>query len=134
MSGRLIIAIFSSLLEEAAIVAVVRWGLPQLDVHIPLAGLIALMVAWGAFSVFLYRVGSRALRKKPIVGLPDMVGSKGKVISPLAPNGVIRIGAELWDAASAGKRIKIGEQVTVMGRDGLTLIVRKSSLISLKRD
>ncbi len=127
-------AIFSTMLEEAAIVAVVLWGLPQLGIYIPLAGLIALMVAWGAFSIVFYRMGSRALRKKPIVGLPDMVGSKGKVVSPLAPNGVIRIGAELWEAASAGRRIKIGEQVTVVGRDGLTLIVRKSRSISLKRD
>ena len=56
------------------------------------------------------------------------------MVSPLAPNGVIRIGAELWDAASAGRRIKIGEAVTVVGRDGLTLIVRKSSLVRLKRN
>ena len=56
MSIRLILAIFSTLLEEAALVAIVLWGLPQLGIHIPLGVLIAVMVVWGAFSVFAYRI------------------------------------------------------------------------------
>ena len=127
MSARLILAIFSTLLEEAAIVVVVLWGLPQLGIHIPLAGLIAVMVAWGVVSVITYRMGSRALRRKPVTGLPAMIGSRGKVVSPLAPKGVIKIKAELWEATSAGRRIKAGEEVTVVGQDGLKLVVRKSS-------
>ena len=125
-------AIISTSLEEAALWVIVRLGLPQLDIHIPLAGLIVLMVAWGAFSVFIYRMGSRALRRKPMVGLPHMVSSKGKVVSPLDPEGVIRIKGELWVATSAGKRINTGEEVTVVGQDGLKLIVRKSSPGDLK--
>ena len=126
MNVRLILAIFSTLLEEAAIVAIVLWGLPQIDIHIPLPGLIAVMVAWVAISITLYRMGSRALRRKPVIGLPGMVDSKGKVVSPLAPNGVIRIKSELWEAKSAGRKIKAGEEVIVVGQDGLKLIVRKT--------
>jgi len=125
MTARLILAIFSTLLEEAALVVVVLWGLPHLGIHLPLAGLIVLMVAWGAFSFFTYRMGSQALRRKPIIGLPGMVGSKGEVVSPLAPKGVVRIKGELWEATSAGGRIDIGEEVTVVGQDGLKLVVRK---------
>ena len=58
MTARLVIAILSTLLEEAALVAIVLWGLPQLAIYIPLPGLITLMVAWGAFSIFTYRMGS----------------------------------------------------------------------------
>ena len=106
--------------------AVVLWGLPQLDIHIPLAGLIALMVAWGAYAVISYRMGSQALRKKPVVGLPAMVGSRGKVVSPLAPVGLVKIKGELWEATSAGnKMIDTGEEVTVVGQDGLKLVVRE---------
>ncbi len=126
MSIRLILAIFSTLLEEAALVVIVLWALPQLGIRIPLAGLIAMMVAWGAFSVITYRMGSRALRREPVLGLPDMVGSKGKVVSPLAPEGLIKIKGELWIAKSKGRRIDTGEQVTVVGQDGLKLIVRRS--------
>ena len=120
-------AIISTLLEEAAIVAIVRLGLPRFDIEIPLAGLIALMVAWGAYSVTTYRIGSRALSRKPVVGLPAMVGSKGKVVSPLVPEGLVRIKGELWVAKSTSGRIDIGEEVTVIEQDGLKLVVGKGS-------
>jgi len=132
MTARLILAIVSTLLEEAALVVIVLWGLPQLGIHIPLAGLIALMAAWGALSVFTYQMGSRALRRKLIVGLPDMVDSKGKVVSPLAPEGLVRIKGELWVAKSTGRRMDTGEEVTVVGQDGLKLIVRKGGTRNLK--
>jgi len=109
-------------------VVIVLWGLPKLGIHIPPAGLIALMAAWGAFSVITYRMGSRALRRKPVVGLPGMVGSKGEVVSPLVPEGLIRIKGELWIAKSAGSKIDAGEEVTVVAQDGLKLIVRKSNV------
>ena len=125
MTTRLILAIFSTMLEEAALVAIVLWGLPQLGIHIPLAGLIALTVALAAFAIIIYRMGSRALRRKPVVGLPDMVGSKGKVVSRLAPVGLVKIKDELWEAKSARGRIDNGAEVTVVGQEGLKLVVRK---------
>ncbi|MFC1932024.1 NfeD family protein [Chloroflexota bacterium] len=127
MTGRLVLAIISTLLEEAAIVVIVLWGLPQIGVHIPVAGLVALMVAWGTYSVTTYRIGSRALRRKPLVSLPDMVGSKGKVVSPLAPEGMVKIKGELWVAKSAGGEMQPDEEVIVVGQDGLKLVVRLSS-------
>jgi membrane-bound serine protease (ClpP class) len=132
MSARLILAIISTLLEEAALVAIVLWGLPRLDIEIPLAGLIAVMVAWGVYSVVTYRRGSRALRKRPLCGLPDMVGSQGGVVSPLVPEGLVRIKGELWQAKSASGRMDTGEEITVVGQDGLKLIVRKSSTGNVK--
>ena len=133
MRARLILAIFSTLLEEAGLAAIVLWGLPQLGVHIPLAVLIVLMVVWGALSIFSYRAGSRALSRKPVVGLPAMIDSKGRVVSSLTPKGVIKVGNELWEATSAGRRIKAGEEVTVVGQDRLRLIVRKSSTVNLEK-
>ena len=133
MRARLILAIFSTLLEEAGLAAIVLWGLPQLGVHIPWAVLIVLMVVWGVLSIFSYRAGSRALMRKPVVGLPAMIDSKGRVVSSLTPKGVIKVGNELWEATSAGRRIKAGEEVTVVGQDRLRLIVRKSSTVNLEK-
>jgi membrane-bound ClpP family serine protease len=127
MSMRLIWAIVSTLLEEAALAVVVLWGLPQLDIHIPLAALIAVMVAWAAFAVFTYRKGTRALGKKPVIDLLPMVGSKGEVVSPLDPEGVIKIKGERWIAKSVRGRLDTGEEVTVVGQEGLKLIVRKGT-------
>ena len=127
MTVRLIFAIFSTLLEEAALVVIVLWGLPELGIHIPLVGLIALMAAWGAYSVTAYRIGSKALRRKPVIGLPAMVGTKGKVVSRLAPKGMVRIKGELWEAISSGVDMDVGEEVVVVGQYGLRLIVDKDS-------
>ena len=127
MKARLILAIITTLLEEAAIVAIVRWALPQVGVHIPLSGLIALMAAWAAYSVVVYRIGSRALRRKPVISVPDMVGSKGKVVSSLIPDGLVRIKSELWVAKSSGGEVKPGGEVIVTEQDGLKLVVRQIS-------
>ena len=125
MTVRLILAIVNTLLEEAALVVIVLWGLPQVGVQIPLWGLIALMVAWGVYSIITYRLGSRALKKKTVAGLTNMVGSKGEVVSPLAPEGLVKIRGELWIAKSASGEIKAGEEVIVVRQDGLKLLVRE---------
>jgi len=127
MTTRLIIAIFTTLIEEAALAAVVLWLLPKVDVHLPLFVLVIIMLAWVGFAVFTYRLGSRALRRKPVVGLPDMVGARGKVVSDLAPEGVVRIKGELWDSRAEGRKINAGVWVTVVGQDGLKLIVRREN-------
>ncbi len=127
MKGRLIIAIVSTTLEEAALAVGVLWGLPKLDIHIPLWVLIIVMLAWGTYTVTTYRMGSRALRRKPVHGLTAMLGSEGKVVSPLVPEGMVRIKGELWKAKSASGRMDTGEKVIVVGQDGLKLIVRESN-------
>ncbi|MFC1986185.1 NfeD family protein [Chloroflexota bacterium] len=126
MRARLIMAIISTLLEEIALVAIVLLALPEIGVNISLPGLIALMVVWGAYSVIIYRVGSRALKRKPVVSLPDMVDSTGKVISPLVLEGLVKIKGELWVARSAESNIDVGVKVVVVEQDGLKLVVQRS--------
>ncbi len=127
MRARLILAILSTLLEEAALVVIVLVGLPELDIEVPLGVLITVIVVWGVFSILLYQMGSRALRRKPIIGLSVMIGSRGKAVNPLALEGFVRIKGELWEAKSDGGRINTGKQVMVVGQDGLKLIVRQSN-------
>lgn len=125
MYTRLIIAIITTALEEAAIAVVVLWLLPKIDVNLPLFVLIIIMVAWAGFAVFTYRLGSRALRRKPEGGLSDMLGMRGEVVKRLDPEGIIRIKGELWKAKSAGRKIETGEEVTVVGQRRLKLIVER---------
>lgn len=131
---RLILAVLATLIEEIAIAVIVLWGLPSLGVQIPLGGLIGIMAGLATYAVFSYRLGSRALMRKPVVGLPDMVGSRGEVVKPLAPDGVIRISSELWEAKSADRKIATGKEVIVIDQDGLKLTVRKSSPADSKED
>ena len=124
MSGRLILAILSTLLEETALAVVVLVGLPELGIHLPLAVLIVLMIGWAVVAVIVYRAGSHALRVKPMAGPEAIIGMKGKVVRPLDPGGLIKIGGELWRAKSAGSSIDIGEEVIVVKQDSTMLIVR----------
>ena len=127
MMARLILTIISTLLEEAALVVIVLWGLPRIGIQLPLSGLIAVMVVWSAYSVFTYRIGSRALRQKPVISLPDMAGCQGEVVSPLAPEGLVRIRGELWVAKSDSGEMKVGREVSVVKQDSLKLLVRECS-------
>ncbi|MFC2003299.1 NfeD family protein [Chloroflexota bacterium] len=128
MNVRLIFAIISTLLEEAALVVIVLLVLPQFGIYLPLAGLITLMVVLGGYAVISYRVVGRALRRRPVIGLPAMVGSKGKVVTRLAPEGMVRIKSELWEAKSTHGNIDKGEEIVVVGQDGLSLVVSKNSI------
>ena len=131
---RIMLTIMATLLEEIALVVFVFLGLPMLGVEVPLGGLIAMMAGIATYGVISYRLGSRALRKKPVVGLSDMVGIRGEVVKTLAPEGTVRIGSELWDAKTTGQEIEEGQGVIVVKRDGLKLTVRKDSLRDATED
>ena len=123
MKGRKFTAysITTSILEEAALVAVVLWLLPGFGINIPLWGLILLMIALGAYSYVTSRLEKKALDKKPMI-LPD-IGSRGKVTTPLTPKGYVRIGSERWKASSINSTIDTGGEVIVVGIEGMTLLV-----------
>ena len=129
---RLALAILATLAEEIAIVLIVLLVLPRFGFHMPLPGLIGLVAGVSVYAVISYRQASRALMKEPVAGFTTMVGNRGKVVSPLAPSGLIKIRNELWEAKSAGRRIGTGEEVIVVGQAGLKLVVRKATASDLK--
>jgi membrane-bound ClpP family serine protease len=126
-TARLILAIISTSVEEVAIVAIWRWLLPEFGIYLPVSVLVGVMVAWVAFSVTLFVFTTRTLKRQTVIGLPTMVGSKGKVASSLAPEGMVKIKGELWGATCEVGNINTGEAVEVVGEDGLKLVVRRVS-------
>ena len=124
-TARLILAIVSTALEEVAIYVIWRWLLPEFDIELPLAVLITVMVAWALFAAALFVFTTRTLKRQAVVGLPTMIGSKGKVASSIAPSGFVRIRGELWEATSIEGNLDKGDEVEVVGEDGLKLVVRK---------
>jgi membrane protein implicated in regulation of membrane protease activity len=123
---RLIVAIVSTTLEEVAIWVIWSWLLPEFGVNLPLAVLLGVMIAWAAFSTWLFIFTTLVLRKQALVGLPSMVGMVGRVTSRLSPEGQVRIKGELWHATSSEGDIEAGEEVVVVGERGLKLLVRKA--------
>ncbi len=124
MTARLIFAIVSTIIEEIAIVVIVLWGLPEIGVQIPVWGLILIMIAWLSYSVYTFREGTKALKTERVVGLPNMIGTRGKVINALKPEGMVRINGELWVAKSTSVDIESGAEIVVVGQQRLKLEVR----------
>ncbi len=124
MNWRLFFAIATSLLDEAVILAIVLWGLPLLGVDISATWLIVILGLFSAYAILTYKVGSRALRLKPLLGLTDMVGMQGKTLETINRRGLVKIKGELWQARSESGPIKPGIEVIVTGRDGLKLTVK----------
>jgi membrane-bound ClpP family serine protease len=126
-TARLILAIVSTALEEVAIYVIWRWLLPEFDINLPFPVLIGIMVAWAAFAISLFVFTTQTLKKQVPVGLPSMIGTKGKAASSLDPEGMVRIKGELWVATADGGGIPAGENIEVVGEDGLKLVVRKGT-------
>ena len=125
MNVRLIMTIFTNLVYEAIIVALLIWGLPRLGIHIPLYGIILICVAFLIYAVVLFIIGDRTLRKKPLPGFTTMVGLEGQVVSRLAPEGAVRIEGELWNARAENGNVEGGAEVIVVRQYGLKLVVRQ---------
>jgi len=123
LSGRLVVAVVSTIIEEAVLAIIVLVGLPRVGVNIHVAVLVAAMLLWLVIAVVTYRAGSRALEKKP-VGFGTMVGSRGKVVKALQPAGLVKIGGEMWRAEAIGRQLDIGEEVVVVGQDGGKMLVK----------
>jgi membrane-bound ClpP family serine protease len=121
---RLIIAIITSLLDEAIVVALIVFGLPRLGVNIPTYGLILIGVSFIIYAVGFYIIGSRILRKKPMLGFTNMVGLEGRATTRLAPEGYISVKGELWQSRAETGTIKIGSNVIIVLQDSLKLVVR----------
>ena len=114
------LTITTSLLEQAALVAVVLWLLPKFAINIPLWGLILMMIALGVYNYITYRLGKKAIVKKPMISLD--IGSRGRTTTPISPTGYVRVNGELWQASSKST-IDAGEEIAVVGIEGMTLLI-----------
>jgi membrane-bound ClpP family serine protease len=122
---RLISAIASMIIEQAAVYAVWRWLLPYWGVNLDAWVVITVMAVWLVVGVGLFIVGTSALDQKEVTGLSTMVGMQGVTEGPLDPSGTVKIYGELWNARAAEGVIGSGVDVIVTGEDGLNLVVKK---------
>ena len=75
-------------------------------------------------EVFFWHRKVRGQRKA--VGAQQLIGAAATVVTVCRPDGQVRIGREIW-AARCDIGVDSGETVTVVGRDGLTLVVMRTS-------
>ena len=117
-------AILGWMLEESILVAVVLWLLPRFNVNLPLWVLGILVVALAVYSYVMYRVGRLTFLMRPKVAAEAIIGNEGKVTKRLAPEGYVKVQGVLWKATCSESELEVGDEVVVVGIEGLRLIVR----------
>lgn len=97
---------------------------PGLQVSWPVLGGVA--IASLVFSVIVARLALVSRRHKVVTGAEEMIGMSGKVDSWAGAAGYVIAHGERWKAIST-EPLGPGEDVKVVGRDGLTLKVARGA-------
>ncbi|MGC8879006.1 MAG: NfeD family protein [Anaerolineae bacterium] len=103
--------------------------MPQLSVS-PwvLIGMTAMLVL---FFTTILTAGVRAHLRPSVMRLSLPVGSTGVAVSDLTPQGVIQAASEQWTAIAVDGNIRAGDEVVVVGHEGLRVKVRKQQSASV---
>ena len=84
----------------------------------------------GGLTIFVGEVlfWNRKVRTgRKTVGAQTLIGKEATVVSSCRPAGQVRIAGEIW-AARCSAGADAGETVTVVGCDGLTLVVEQAPI------
>jgi membrane-bound ClpP family serine protease len=116
--------IAASLIDDILITAIIFICLWLFHVEITWLLVIIVIVIMAVFVLIMHKAVIPAIRRRIAAGVEEMVGRTGEVMEPLNPVGTIKIEGEYWKATTKGT-INQGEEVEVVGIDGLILKVRK---------
>lgn len=68
------------------------------------------------------------LEKRPLTGPEALIGMEAVVVEDLSPEGIVKVGNELWRGVCLNGRAKRGEKVRIVGfRGNLLLLERPES-------
>ena len=115
--------IVTGLLKGAVLLSVVLWLLPLMGINIPVWGIIVIVFAFLTYEIVTFRIGKRAMERKPAIWSEAMIGCCGKAITPLTPDGYVQVNGELWRAVSIDTNINEGDDIVVVEMNRLTLCV-----------
>jgi len=77
------------------------------------------------FFMFVIGFGVRALRSKPSTGREGLVGEVGESLTPLNPEGHVRVHGEIWRATAVAGTIPKGVKIRIVSIENLTLRVEQ---------
>jgi len=130
-SGRwhTVYSIISTVIEEAAIAALLLWVLPAFGVNVPPWLTAAVLACFAVYSYIMYRVGHPTVLYPSVTDPDALVGNTGMVETITQDEVYVRVQGELWKACCPGVPLKVGDEVTVTAIDlnDLSLTVGKAS-------
>ncbi len=115
----------ASLIDDVLILAFIFIGLWLFHVEITWMLVIIVIVVMAVFVFIMHKAVIPAIRRRIAVGIEEMVGKTCTVTEPLCPTGMVKIRGEYWQAKATKGIIEKGEEVEVVGVNGLILEVRK---------
>jgi membrane-bound serine protease (ClpP class) len=77
-------------------------------------------------SALIWRRVIQSQRQKVATGHEELIGKVAKVRAALNPEGTVFIYGEIWSASMVDGHAEVGEEVTVIGVNGLKLCVAKN--------
>ncbi len=117
---------FLLLLDEILIAVIIFVVLWRLGVPIPFWAYILAAAGCAGLYWFLYRILLDQRRKSP-VSSDSIVGLRGRCVTALDPEGLVRVQGETWKAVSNCGAVAEGVEVTVEDVRGLMLVVATPS-------
>ncbi len=127
----IIFNIITGFLKGAVLAAIVLWLLPLWGIYIPIWGRILIVIAFLCYEIVTFRLGRRALERKPAIWANAIVGCCGKATTPLTPDGYVQVQGELWRALSSNTDINEGDDIVVVELNRLTVRVVPFSGITM---
>lgn len=119
----IIFNIATGLFKGSVLVLIILWLLPFWGINILIWGLSLIIVAFLAYEVITFRLGIKALQRKPTIWSEAIVGCSGKATTSINPDGYVRVNGELWHTSSNDSNIKEGDDIVVVELNRLTLRV-----------
>ena len=119
----------NGILTTGGVIALLVGSFTLFDIHNRAIGLswVTIILVVGTMAALFVFIISKALliqRKSPAIGIKSLVGMNGEVKISMDPQGTVFVNGEYWKARSLEGRIPPGEDVTVVGMEGRTLLVR----------
>jgi len=96
-------------------------AIPELRVSLWLIIFMAAMIVF--FSLIVLRAILNAMKLPPQMGADRFVGLSGHALTPLSPDGEVKIQQQTWSATSIGGDVEEGRQVRVVSVTGVRLLV-----------
>jgi len=87
--------------------------------------IIVMAILMALFFLFVIGAAVRAHMRKVATGSEGMMHQRGRALGALTPTGEVFVEGERWRARAAEGEIREGEEIEVVGKDGLTLLVRR---------
>ena len=77
-----------------------------------------------AIVILIFAAGFKAQFKRVKTGKEALIGARGVATTDLKPKGEVRVMSEFWEATVKDTAIGAGQEVEVVGMEGMTLVVK----------